>query len=72
MRLVSVGAKDGEDGALLARFGQQLVHVDVLLRELELTPRLALVGAEPAPHTVTQKSLRKRKALQRVPACVCT
>lgn len=68
--LISVGAKDSEDGALFARLGQQLVHVDLLLGELELSPCLALVSAEPAPYTVTHKASGKGKALQRLcPPC---
>lgn len=60
--LISVGAKDSEDGALFARLGQQLVHVDLLLGELELVPCLALISAEPAPY----KASGKGKALQRL------
>lgn len=45
--LVRVGAEDGEDGALLPGLGEQLVHVDGPVREAEVEPRLALVGAEP-------------------------
>lgn len=45
--LVGVRAEDGEDGALLARLCQQLVHVHLPLGELELCPRLSLIGAEP-------------------------
>lgn len=44
--LVGVGAEDGEDGALLTRLRQQLVHVHLPLGELEVCPRLTLVGAE--------------------------
>lgn len=45
--LVGVGAEEGEDGALLARLRQQLVHVHLALREHKVRPRLALIGAEP-------------------------
>lgn len=45
--LVGVGAEDGEDGALLAGLGQQLVHVHLPLGELKVGPDLALVGAVP-------------------------
>lgn len=45
--LVSVRAEDGEDCALLAGLGQQLVHVHLPLGELKVGPGLALVGAVP-------------------------
>lgn len=45
MSLVCVGAKDGEDGALLPRLGQQLVDIHLLLGELKVSPGLALIGA---------------------------
>ena len=45
--LVGVGAKDREDGALLARLRQQLVDIHLPLGELEVGPGLPFVGAEP-------------------------
>lgn len=45
--LVGVRAKDGENGALLAGLGQQLVHIHLPLGELKVGPGLALVGAVP-------------------------
>lgn len=47
MSLVRIGAKDGEDGALLPRLGQQLVHIHLPLGELKVGPGLTLVGAVP-------------------------
>lgn len=67
--LLSVRAKDSKDGALLARLGQQLVHVHLLLGELELAPCLALVGAVPAPQAA--RHLRKQEDHFNLCVCVC-
>lgn len=67
VRLVGVGAEDGEDGALLARLRQQLVHVHVPLREAEVRPRLALVGAEPGGRTEAFIHRREVPSLRPVP-----
>lgn len=45
--LVSVGAEDGEDGALLPGLSQQLVNIHLPVWELKVGPRLAFIGAEP-------------------------
>lgn len=45
--LVGVGAEDGEDGALLPGLSQQLVNIHLPVRELEVGPRLAFIGAKP-------------------------
>lgn len=47
--LVRIRAEDSEDGALLTRFSQQLVHIYLLLRELELLPGFPLVSTESEP-----------------------
>lgn len=43
--ILLVGAKDGEDGALLARFREEPVHKHWLLGEDERFPGLPFVGA---------------------------
>lgn len=45
--LVGIRAEDGEDGALLPGFSQQLVNVHLPVRELKVGPRLTFIGAEP-------------------------
>lgn len=47
--LVRIRAEDSEDGALLTRFSQQLVHINLLLRELEVLPGFPLVSTESEP-----------------------
>lgn len=46
--ILLVGAKDGEDGALLAGLGQEAVHEHRLLREREDFPGFPFVCAVPA------------------------
>lgn len=46
--ILLVGAKDGEDGALLAGLGQEAVHKHRLLREREDFPGFPFICAVPA------------------------
>ena len=48
MDVLFVGAKDGEDSALLARLREEPVHKHRLLGEDECFPGLPFVGAVPA------------------------
>lgn len=48
MDVLFVGAKDGEDSALLARLREEPVHKHRLLREDKCFPGLPFVGTVPA------------------------
>jgi len=47
--LVCIRAEDRENGALFTRFSQQLVHIYILLGELELLPGFPLISTESEP-----------------------
>lgn len=55
--LVRIRPEDGEDGALLTRLRQQLVHVHLLFGKLKLFPGFPLVGTEPEPANSRQRSV---------------